>query len=173
MTKLGAGLEERLPRVIKANNLLQQKVGTGKIDPFVLEKIQSYLDSVTIDFNEIAEPHLIKIKMLMDEAGRSPYGREDFIEEMVKPIMELKATGGVFNEPVIANVSGMVLGILENVRRLDDDMLDILRSHNIAINTIVHAGIRNVDDRRAIDLMAELKQACMRYYNRTRAASMG
>ncbi len=170
MTKLGSGLEEKFPRVIKANNLLQQKIGTGKLDPFILDRIQAYLDSVSVDFEKIAEPHMKKIMMLMEEIPRNDYGREEFIEELVKPIMELKATGGVFNEPVIANVSGMVLGILENVRKLDDDMLDIIKVHNRAINTIIKTSIKTVDDRRAIEILAEIKHACMRYYNRNRTA---
>lgn len=155
---------EQQPKVIKCNNFLQQKIGTGMINARILEKIQEHLDNVEVDFEEISSPYLQKLEALLNKMPQTDYGREEHIEDIVKPIMELKAVGGVFNEPVVSNLSGMVLGFIETIRKLDDDMLAIVRVHNNAVRMILKHELKKVDDPRAVSLFREVKQACMRYY---------
>lgn len=159
MTYFGSKYERKEPRVIKARKLLQQKIGTGQIDPFKIKKMQEYLDNLRIDYDPIAEQYLKKIEDIVAALPESEYDRDYHLQEIVKPVMELKATGGMFNEHVISNISGTVLGFLEHIQKLDAGSLEIVQAHNVAIRTALRQDIRSLENHKAQDLITEINRA--------------
>ena len=130
--------------------------------------MQEYIDNIKIDYRPVASKYLSKLESLLAEFTESRQSHDFYISEMIKPVMELKATGGMFNEDVVASVSGTVLSLLENSDMLDDDLLDIVIAHNTAVNAAVELGVRSMDDHRANALIMEVRQACVRYQSKKR-----
>lgn len=168
MTYFGSKVNKSQPRKIKARKELQEKIGTGQINPFVLERIQEYIDNIKIDYQPIAEKYLQRLDALILEFEDERDNHDFYIKKMIDPVMELKATGGMFNEKVISSISGTVLNILEGINTLDDDMLEILRAHNRAINAAISMNVRSLDDYKSNALLEEVQQACMRYLSKNR-----
>ena len=172
MTFIGNRPELKEPRVIKARKTLQQKVGTGQIDPALIEKMQDFLDNLVIDFTPIATKFLGKIDELLADLPDNDYDREYYLNEIMNPIMDLKAMGGMFNEQIISSISGTVLRLLENMHRLDNDVVAIIKAHNAAIRTAISLNVRSMEDQRAQALLKETKQACKRYLDKNMAKKL-
>jgi hypothetical protein len=157
------------PRVIKARKHLQAKIGTGKVDPRLIESMQEYLDNLKVDYEPIAKDYMDRIDELLAEMPENNYDREYYLNEIMKPVMDMKATGGMFNEHVVSNVSGTVLRLLENMHSLDDDMVAIVQAHNTIIRSAIALGVRSMEDQRAQRLVMEIKKACKRYVDKMSA----
>lgn len=172
MTFIGNRPSYNEPRVVKVRKVLQNKVGTGHVDPAVIEKMQEYLDTLEIDYTPIANKYIGHIEEIIADIPQQNYDREYYLSEIVKPVMDLKASGGMFNEQVISSISGSVLRLLENMHRLDDDMVDIIEAHNQSIRSAIALGVRSMEDHRAQKLIMEIKQACKRYHDKNMAKKL-
>ena len=157
------------PRVIKATKNLQLKIGTGTVDPKLIESMQKYLDNLKIDYEPIAKDYMDIIDKFLSEMPENNYDREYYLNEIMKPVMDMKATAGMFNEHVISNVSGTVLRLLENMHSLDDDMVSIVKAHNTIIRSALALNVNSMEDQRAQQLVMEIKKACKRYVDKMAA----
>lgn len=166
MTYYGSKPGSNEPRVIKARKTLQAKIGTGRVDPKLIEEMQNYLDNLVVDYKPIAKRYIDRIEELLAEMPQNNYDREYYLNELMKPVMDMKATGGMFNEHVISNISGTVLRLLENTHNLDDDMVQIVKVHNASIRSALALGVRSMEDQRAQKLVMEIKKACKRYIDK-------
>lgn len=113
---------------IKANLDLQKKVGTGSIDEKKVEKAQEVIKNNKVDFAPIAKPHLDELsKAIKASLGlKNPPNEKEILESYMTPIMNIKANAATFNYSLISGLAGTVLTFLEDVKKYDKKVVQIV-----------------------------------------------
>lgn len=113
---------------IKANLDLQKKVGTGSIDERKVEKAQEVIKNNKVDFAPIAKPHLDELsKAIKASLGlKEPDNEKQILESYMTPIMNIKANAATFNYSLISGLAGTVLTFLEDVKKYDRKVVQIV-----------------------------------------------
>lgn len=113
---------------IKANLDLQKKVGTGSIDEKKVEKAQEVIKNNKVDFAPIAKPHLDELsKAIKASLGlKNPPNEKEILESYMTPIMNIKANAATFNYSLISGLAGTVLTFLEDVKKYDRKVVQIV-----------------------------------------------
>lgn len=152
--------------VIKASFDLQKKVGTGPIDESAVKLSQSLIDSNGVDFGPLAFIILQKLKDALEQAGNPSISFDDLKESFIKPVMELKANAGMFGYDLVGELAGIMLGFLEHIKIMDRDAIEIVRAHHTSLHMIVSRKMSGDGGTIGKALIAELNQACDRYYHK-------
>jgi hypothetical protein len=116
-------------KVIKASLELQQKVGTGSIEEYKIERAQKVISENKVDFGPIAKPQLEMLVAAIKEAQNYTSGSGDdkaVLQTFMTPIMNIKANAATFNYPVISGLSGIVLTFLEDAKRFDKKAVQVV-----------------------------------------------
>lgn len=115
-------------KVIKASTELQQKVGTGSIDDHKVQIAQQVINENKVDFAPIARPHLEELRRLIAETSKSRGDKSDreVLRALMTPTMNIKANAATFNYPLISGLTSIVLTFLEDARRYDKKVLQIV-----------------------------------------------
>jgi hypothetical protein len=133
-----AETEEHAARTIAASKGLQQKVGTGEIDPRSVRKAQDAMDNTKVDFVELARPYLRDLSVAIAAAhmiqGTLDRGTR---EKLSVPIMNLKANAGAFNYGLVSTLSGIVLNFLEAHEKPGKKTLQVVELLNKTIMLLV------------------------------------
>lgn len=153
------------PKFFNPPNRLKQKVGDGGIAANTLKKGQDYLDANKIDFEPYAKDFLKALKTFVEKAEKSPDNQE-LTDSMIKPIMELKANGSMFQYHLVSMIADVVLQFLETVQTLNKDVLEILKVHNKTLEIIIQNKIKGPCGKEGELLTQELYEACKRYYKK-------
>lgn len=113
---------------IKANLDLQKKVGTGSIDEKKVERAQDVIKNNKVDFAPIAKPHLDELsKAIKASLGlKNPPNEKEILESYMTPIMNIKANAATFNYSLISGLAGTVLTFLEDVKKYDKKVVQIV-----------------------------------------------
>ena len=113
---------------IKANLDLQKKVGTGSIDEKKVERAQDVIKNNKVDFAPIAKPHLDELsKAIKASLGlKNPTNEKEILESYMTPIMNIKANAATFNYSLISGLAGTVLTFLEDVKKYDKKVVQIV-----------------------------------------------
>ncbi|MCB1538685.1 MAG: hypothetical protein H6865_00100 [Rhodospirillales bacterium] len=167
------GYRETFPRFYRADFELQQKVGTGALDADSVAKAQQYLDSVSVDVAPQIREMLTAMQTAMAEARKLSYDREEFLPAISKPLMDIKSISGMFHEMMVCRVAAFVLTFIEDVRKLDIDVLDILDAFVRVARTLLDMKIRDETNEHGQSFLAEIRAACKRYYDKQAAAKGG
>lgn len=167
------GHRETFPRFFKADYELQKKVGTGTLDPNTVSKVQTYLDSVQADITPELRAHLDAINLALAEARKVNYEREAFLPQILKPLMDTKSLGGMYHEMMICRISSFVLTFLEDVRKLDNDVIDIVTAYTKVAKLMMDLKIKDETNPHGQSFLSEIRNACKRYYDKQSAAIRG
>lgn len=167
------GYKESFPRYLKADFELQQKVGTGSMDPEAVAKVQNYLDSVKTDVTPQLKELLAELEKSLGEAREVKYEREQFLPKILRPLMNVKSISGMFHEMMICRVSAFILTFLEDVRKFDDDIVDIIAAYVKVIRTLMDLKIKDEINPHGQSFLAEIRSACKRYYEKQSSAIKG
>jgi hypothetical protein len=154
----------RRAELISPPNRLKEKVGSGGIDETVILKAQALLEDNTVDFRPIAT---LLVDILEDALRDTKAGilkGEAAIESMIYPAMQLKAQGSMFHYPLITEISDILVDFLETVPRADDDVMDVVSGHRMAIKVVIASDIRGDGGIQGKELKEALHDACSRYY---------
>lgn len=163
-----------MPRIIKTPNYLKEKVGDDVIDEFAIMQCQSVLDTVDVDFTDDAEFYINNVKEIVTTLRGIDYGREEqYYDQVLDPIMALKAGGGMFLYKPIYKLSNLMQSFLERVYRLDDDVLDILHAYETSIRMCIYKYPKDAEHPLVLKLVSELERACVRYVQKAAKASKG
>ena len=156
-----------MPRVIKTPNYIKQKVGEERIETDQIIACQQFLDSVEVDFTDEAEGHINVVRDLIKILKAMEYGREEeYYQDIIEPIMALKAGGGMFLYTPLYMLSNMMQSFLERVYRLDNNVLDIVDGYETAIRLCLSKCPKDGDHPIVKKLLSELERACVRYVQR-------
>jgi hypothetical protein len=144
-------------------NILRQKVGTGGIEPLRLERAEDFLAKNTIEFRPFARSILEKLDKSIAIARKKDKADRATINTISGPIMEMKASGGMFNYMLVTEIAGVVLNFLENITELNDDGFEIIDVHQKTLEAIIKHNLRGDGGREGRALAQELYDACNRY----------
>ncbi len=113
---------------IKANLDLQKKVGTGSVDEKKVERAQDVIKNNKVDFAPIAKPHLDQLSRAIKASMglKNPPQEKQILESYMTPIMNIKANAATFNYSLISGLAGTVLMFLEDVKKYDRKVVQIV-----------------------------------------------
>lgn len=151
-------------RIIKANLMLQAKVGIGVIDDEKVQKMQEVMDNTKVDFAPMANQYLVELATAIDLARKGEGEPKTLIAKMTPPVMQIKANAAMFNYPLVGNLANIVLNFLENATAIDKTMLDIVDAHQKTLTIIIKNKMSGTGGDYGQKIETELKDACKRYF---------
>lgn len=149
--------------IIKASYRLMQKVGTGPIPDYLVEECEAFIKENRIDFlpwalqcmRDLNDALLRSIAMdVLDEKLR---------DDMTRPIMQLKASGTMFQNQPLTELAGAMLHFLETIPTLTRDVLEIIKANEAVLTAFLRDPRPNEMNESKRRLINELKLACNRY----------
>lgn len=161
--KKGSGKKAKF---ITPPNVLRQKVGTGGIDQRLLERADEFIDNNSFDFAEVAEKIIHGLKRQLKEVKAADDRGKAAIDKLSRPIMELKASGGMFRYQMVSDVADIALNFLETVTELDDDCFEIVEAHHNALQAIVSKRLQGPGGAQGRALAGELQKASQRFFKK-------
>lgn len=157
-------MDEKEPRIVKANHLLQAKVGIGTIDEKKIRKSQKLMDSTNVDFPTMAQAYLADLQKAIEFARTSQEPAKKRIQAMVDPVMQVKANAAMFGYTLVGVLASVMLNFLETLEAVDDDVITIVGAHHATIKLLVDNQMKGEGGEYGQQLQAELKDACRRYF---------
>ena len=151
--------------VIKADKYLQQKVGTGQINPNIITRSEKIMEEIKVDFAPIAKGFLNEFKKAIDVAEKSETLCNKIKEEITISIMQLKANASTFKHNLIGELSNTTLEFLESTAEIDDVILEILNAQHTTLLHLVNIDTKSDGGKAGEALKIELEEAYKRYNN--------
>lgn len=142
-------------QIITPPNTLKAKVGPGKgVDPKMLERAQSVVDSLAGDFEARAVAEASQILQLADRLGQD--GNDARVADIARIGHELKGQGGTFDYPLISKIGASLCRYMESVPDAGHVDPEIVRAHANALRAM--AGNKVTGDGGALEqeLISEL-----------------
>jgi hypothetical protein len=164
---------ETLPRFYKADFELQKKIGTGTLDFATVAKMQAYLDALTTDVTPELRGHMDEILKILSEIQAMEYNREEFLPQITRALMNMKAISGMFHHMAVCRISAFLLTFLEDVRKFDNDVFEIVTAFTTVTKTLLDMNIRQETNPLGQTFLTEIRSACKRYYDKQAAAIKG
>src|SRR5688572_27151193 len=106
---------KRKPRFIRPPHTIKKKAGSGGFDEQTVTKIQKHIDQPKIDFTPYAKQFLHDFIKEVEDASKS---KENFVtarEKILRPLILLKANGGMFQFQLLSEVSDIAAQFLDAV----------------------------------------------------------
>lgn len=163
-------------RFIKPRNILKEKAGRGGIAPELIKKAQDWVNDADFDYETLGA-ELIKefadaIKTLKTEYDeqKSQSGKatqiKTFLSGVTAAIMQIKASGGMFQYPLLSKAANISLVFVEDLTAMTDDVFDVLNAHHRVLELMMTQNLRKADTPQAETLLNELQKVSQRYYKK-------
>jgi hypothetical protein len=156
--------EAKKAKIIKASNTLQSKVGLGSLDPKVVSRCQEVIDNNKVDFAPIAKECLTYLQSIIKKVQAGTINKKVAVEAMTEPVMQLKAHASLFHYDLVGTLAGIMLGFLEAIDEIDNDVLRIVDAHHQTLKSIIINKLEGNGGKAGEQLKSELYDACRRYY---------
>ena len=156
---------QRDAEMIKPPNRLKEKVGSGGIDPLLIERAEQFLQSNSVEFAPIAEMYFGVLEDSIQRILKEDIIGEDAFDALLYPLVQLKAHGGMFQYPLVTEISSMLINFLEVIRSMDKDAVDVILAHKMTLRAVLTSRIQNGSSPQGRALIKALKEACMRYFH--------
>jgi hypothetical protein len=153
-------------KIIKAENKLIKKTGYGEISEPNILKSEEVITKNDIDFKTIALPILSRLRDAINQAKSNPSNLTLITQDIIKPVMELKANGPMFKFDLIGKLASVMLSFLEHIKEPNNDAIEIIDAHEKTLTLIVTRDIKNDGGQMGKQLLTELENACARYYRK-------
>ena len=151
-------------RFINPPNKLKEKVGGGGIAPDRLLKAQEYINNNEFDFLPYAQTFIESVKKYISKAKSAK--SEPDRNNLITPIMHLKANGGMFKYDLISQVADICLNFVESVDVMNDDAYEVVNAHINTITIITHNKMTGPGGNEGSALIKELQKACQRFFKK-------
>ncbi len=156
--------------IYKASTILRQKVGSGTIDPELVQKAQKAIEENEVDFAPLGLQFLNELDEALNDVQKN-FNADRFEtqkQNLTQPVMELKANAGMFHFNLVGNLAGIMLNFLEAIDSLDTDALSIVRAHHDTLRGIISNNMRGNGGEKGKIFIQELEGACARYHKKKR-----
>lgn len=150
-------------QVIKANFVLQSKVGVGAIDPLAIMECQRVIDENKIDFIPLAKMFLDELEDALEKSAAEEETTKRSIERLINPVMQIKANARIFGYSLVGDLAGIMLNFLETLNVIDQDAVKIVQAHHKTLNLLVTRGMSGDCGDIGNSFRSELDSACGRY----------
>ncbi len=161
-----ANNQNSVAKFITPPNVLKQKVGVGGIDESILDKSQQFIENTNLDFGPIANDFLKEFSSHIKKASDGKTNPDKAKDNMVGPIMQIKANGGMFRYQLLSDVADICLQFLEGIEGLNKDALEVVIAHEKALEMILKHQLRGDGGGEGYALVKELDKACRRYFKK-------
>ena len=141
-------------------------MGYGGIDPVALDRAEENIAKNNVDFQPYAQDFLARIEKAVSAARALEVRNRDTVDTVVKPVMELKANGGMFKYPLVTEIADILLDFLEGLDSLNSDALGIVDAHQKTLQVIISSKLMGDGGKAGKALANELYGACKRYEKR-------
>ena len=154
-------------KFINPPNHLKMKVGGGGIPEERIEEAQMLINTFETDFR----PEARKLTRSLENATQSALRHiandtEVDKEELIFPVMQLKANGGMFRYQLLTDVADICLQFMEAVNDYNEEAIEIIKAHENTIQVILKNNLRGDGGAEGYALVRELHQACKRYFKK-------
>lgn len=156
-------LLENNVKITKADTSLQQKAGIGDVDSRLVKDAERIIDRNMEDFVPLAEVFLKRLLDAIEKARDGVGTRENRLDAITHPVMDLKATARMFKYTLVTNLANIMLGFLESIDDPDMDVIDIVEAHYKTLRLIVSKRMYGDGGRAGQTLQKELEDVCKRY----------
>ncbi|MCK6417712.1 MAG: hypothetical protein L6Q57_02085 [Alphaproteobacteria bacterium] len=153
-------------KVIKANKILQAKVGVGPLDEDAVRRSQGVIDSNDVDFAPLANEYLTRLGQAIEQAQKGTITLDQAVHAMTEPVMQLKANASTFRYKLISNLANIMLSFLEGLKVMDEDAVSIVAAHHKTLSAIVAKRMQGDGGLYGSQLEDELKSVCKRYFGK-------
>lgn len=153
-------------KMITPKHVLREKIGYGGIAKGLVERAEGVIASNDIDFQPYAKNFLGRIEQAIVLARPLKTRNRETVDMLIKPVMELKANGGMFKYPLVTEIADIILDFLEGLNSLNDDALDVVDIHQKALHAIIGNRLTGNGGRTGESLSNELYAACKRYHKK-------
>jgi LPS sulfotransferase NodH len=153
----------RKAEFIKPVNQLQSKVGYGGIDEKKLQKAETVIEKIPVNFKPMAQTYLDELMKEIVAAKKPPSparNGEDIINRMLDAATHLKAGGGMCGHKLIAKMADKLIQFLEVIDEPNKDATEIAEAFHKAILL----ALGNKDAKGEQELLGALDAACWRYF---------
>ena len=149
--------------VIRANRMLQAKVGTGKLSTELIARAQAVIDENETDFAPLAEQFLNE---LAEAIGKSQVEGQNTAhkESITNAIMQLKANAATFQYNLVGTLAGIMLTFMERIEDMDEDAISIADAHYRTLHVLIKKEMKGDGGTYGKELERELNNACVRYF---------
>jgi hypothetical protein len=151
------------PNFIIPPNALKMKVGEGGIPAHVLRQCQVHLESNPVDFRPYGLKFLGDLRTMRKDIRED---NKDILPRVVNTVMSLKSNGSMFQYQLVSMISDVMLRFMENVKRLDQDFIDIFDVYIKVLDIVFNKSLTGNGGREGQILTQEFHNACLRYYAR-------
>ncbi len=150
-------------KLVKPENTLKKKVGTGGFNESDLVKAQQGLEKKDIDFRPQANDFLAELDATLEKIKTKEMPEIEQLDAIMYPMMQLKSQGGLFQYPLITKISHATLDFLENISGIDDDVITITEAYKKTIKAVLTLQIKDLANKTGAQLFDELSKAFSRY----------
>lgn len=151
-------------RFIKPPNKLKAKVGSGGIAPALLEKAQEVISNNNVDFIPMAQGFLDKIAKVKSDFEKNNDKKDK--EALASLVMQLKASGGMFQYQLVSEVADSCLHFVENCEDFNKDAFAVLQAHENTIKIIIKNKLKGDGGKEGYALVTELHKASKRFFSK-------
>jgi hypothetical protein len=153
-----------MPRKVKAVNYIRQKLGpVAKIGDDDIKKAQRVLDNPPFDYEPTALEHVEEVENIILSLKDMGYERESEFSRLTQPIAQIKGHAGMFGNSFVSEVTIRLLSLMEQYKRLDNDMLYIISAWCRCVNLSYEMRIYSMDNMEAQKILTEFDGATERY----------
>lgn len=153
-------------KITKASRTLQEKAGTGEIDPLLVERAEQFIQENKEDFLPLALEMMALLAHRIEEVSRKKNRNHADLLKLQQPIMQIKANGRMFHFALATGLAAIVLDFLEHVDKPDDDVLAIVQAHLSGLQLVMKKKIQDEKDTNGALLLREIEDACKRYHKK-------
>jgi hypothetical protein len=151
-------------RFINPPNRIKTKVGSGGLSENLIERAQYHIETAEVEYEPEAQKHLKEIgdviARLKAEKGLHP------VDPLINPVMQLKASGGMFRYQLVSDVADIALNFIESLKAVNEAALDVVQAHLHTIHIIMNHKLKGSGGKEGFALIKELDNACQRYYSK-------
>ena len=159
--------KKKKPKFVTPPNRLKMLAGTGGVPDHIVERAQKFMDNYEVDFRPEAAKLIVTMedaaKNILDAVNENKHFEKD---EIILPVMQLKANAGQFKYQLISDVADICLQFLEKVENFDKEVIDIVRAHHTTIRIIIDSNLTGDGGQEGFLLVEELHKACKRYFKK-------
>jgi len=119
-----------------------------------------------VDYTAPALGYLETLEKNIEEARNAKEQTPEILQNLLDPIMQIKANAAMFNYPLIGNMANIVLNFLEALPDCDDHVLEIVEASAKTLRLIVTNQMKGLGGEYGEELEKELKSACKRYFRK-------
>lgn len=153
------------PRFYKADTELQKKIGAGPLDQSVVAKVQAYMDSNKVDIKPELRMHLAEIVVMLGQIQATGMN-ETYIPVITRELMNIKSLSGMFQEMMICRISAFLLTFLEDARKFDNHVIEIVAAYTRVTKALLGLNIRDETNPHGQEFLTEIRNACRRYHGK-------